>query len=535
MIKVGDLFRLWKVEQKLEDYRFRVICTGCNITERVFHGSYLRNGSYSCGCKSKQKRKQTNLERHGVEYSSQSESIKDKIKQTNLERYGVDNPRKNKQIIKKIQSQLDHRQIASSRKQTIKQKYGEDNASKVRQFNNKRLELFKKRYGGNAPIICSKIRNKIKQTNLERYGVTNPLLSEKIRQKQKQTIRNKYGVDNPSQILEIREQLSTKLSTGELVVDVYTKYQVPSSTANKVFRESGEQVFYNFCENYTNTNHSSLKVHALELFKQIDPNLQHHNKAPLEQVEIRCRPDFRIQVDDKFVYVNVDGLYYHSEKKISNKNYHFNLRKHFEAKQINLLQFRQDEIYNHPEIVLSIIKAKLQISKKIYARKCTVARLTREQIKPFLKQNHLMGDHPSSKGWGLFYNNQLVQLITVKNHSSYLDIARLCSLNNTTVVGGFSKLLNAVKKYYTAASKIISYCDLRYSSGTGYEKLGFKRQSITLGWKWTDSKSTFNRRRCRANHDDRRLTEAEYAAELKWYKIYDAGQAKYVIDNLSIG
>ena len=39
----------------------------------------------------REKAKQTNLERHGVEYSSQREDVKEKIRKTLLERYGVEN------------------------------------------------------------------------------------------------------------------------------------------------------------------------------------------------------------------------------------------------------------------------------------------------------------------------------------------------------------------------------------------------------------------------------------------------------------
>jgi len=59
-------------------------------------------------------------------------------------------------------------------------------------------------------------------------------------------------------------------------------------------------------------------------------------------------------------------------------------------------------------------------------------------------------------------------------------------------------------------------------------KKGFIKERETLGWKWTDGKNTFNRLRCRANMDDRGLTQKDHAEELGWYKIYDAGQRLYV-------
>ena len=74
----------------------------------------------------------------------------------------------------------------------------------------------------------------------------------------------------------------------------------------------------------------------------------------------------------------------------------------------------------------------------------------------------------------------------------------------------------------------MSFVDLRYGNGSSLLKAGFELKGITLGWKWTDFKSTYNRLRCRANMDDRKLTEKEHANELGLYKIYDAGQAKFI-------
>jgi hypothetical protein len=56
-------------------------------------------------------RKQTNLEKYGVEHPLQCDSVKKTSVQTCLERYGVDNPAKNQQIKQKIQ-------------QTMKDRYG---------------------------------------------------------------------------------------------------------------------------------------------------------------------------------------------------------------------------------------------------------------------------------------------------------------------------------------------------------------------------------------------------------------------------
>lgn len=65
-------------------------------------------------------------------------------------------------------------------------------------------------------------------------------------------------------------------------------------------------------------------------------------------------------------------------------------------------------------------------------------------------------------------------------------------------------------------------------NGNHLSNYGFKLEKTTLGWKWTNGSRTFNRLSCRANMDSRKMSEREHAEELKLYKIYDAGQAKFV-------
>jgi hypothetical protein len=49
----------------------------------------------------KEKGKQTNLNKYGVEYSLQAKEVKEKMKQTNLKKYGVENPQQNPLISEK--------------------------------------------------------------------------------------------------------------------------------------------------------------------------------------------------------------------------------------------------------------------------------------------------------------------------------------------------------------------------------------------------------------------------------------------------
>jgi len=75
---------------------------------------------------------------------------------------------------------------------------------------------------------------------------------------------------------------------------------------------------------------------------------------------------------------------------------------------------------------------------------------------------------------------------------------------------------------------IIYEVDLRYGDGKSILSLGFALANTTQGFSWTDYRNRFNRRQCRANMDIRKMTEKDHSQELGWYKIYDAGQAKFI-------
>jgi len=77
-------------------------------------------------------------------------------------------------------------------------------------------------------------------------------------------------------------------------------------------------------------------------------------------------------------------------------------------------------------------------------------------------------------------------------------------------------------------SEIHNWIDLRYETGNYLLNKSFLLSEETLDYNWTDYKNTYNKLKCHANMDNRKLSEKEYAIELKLQKIYDAGQQLYI-------
>ena len=99
----------------------------------------------------------------------------------------------------------------------------------------------------------------------------------------------------------------------------------------------------------------------------------------------------------------------------------------------------------------------------------------------FLFENHIQGKCPSSIKLGLFYNDEIVSLMTfgksrhfIGNGKTEWELLRFCNKMDTRVVGGASKLLKHFIKTYNP-NEIVSYADKRWSDGNLYEVLGFQK------------------------------------------------------------
>ncbi len=383
---------------------------------------------------------------------------------------------------------------------------------------------------------------------LETYSLKNNKTKScgcKLRENLYKACVDKYGTPFPAQTKEIKKKIKEKLiknniihtmSDGSVLYDKIKQYNVNISNARRIFKEQGEKSLLRWLQREKKST-SSLETHFIQLLK--DNNIKdivYYNKK-LES--LHYKPDFASKSGS--LYIDVDGLKWHSYFESPNleanikdcgahspknfKYYHFKKREKYEQSGLTLFQFRQDEVIFKPNIVLSIINSKLNKNKKIFARKLNVGPVNKETAFSFFNENHLMGPHNSSKAIGLFTKEgELVCSISYKKYKNGIDISRFATKIGITVVGGLGKLISHIEKTESPVF-IQSYVDLRYGTGKSLKTLGFSKESITLGWKWTDNFCTFNRLYCKAGNGK---TEKENAKDLNLKKIYDAGQAKFV-------
>jgi len=450
-------------------------------------------------------------------------------------------------------------------KKTIIQKYGVDNISKLNKIKNKKIDTCLKHYGVEHPQQSEIIFNKGKITKFEKYGDKNYINIEKI----KKTNLSRYGVEYVSQNSEISQKMREGqfLSYKNLfdsgifkskIINDNKKYFVGyNSIGQYEFKcDCGKNhvffIDYKLMWNRINTkttictqcnpiskNVSGLEIQLVDFISSVYKNkiiLNNRNIIPPNELDIYL-PELKMAFE-------FNGLYWHNEL-YKEKNYHLNKTEECKIQGIQLIHIWEDDWFYKQDIVKSIILNKLNKTKnKIFARKCIIKdNIDIKIIKNFLEKNHIEGYVGSKVKLGLFFDNELVSLMTfgkrrvamgnkLTNDDEY-ELIRFCNKLNTNVIGGASKLFKFFVKNYNP-KEITTYADLSFSKGDLYEVLGFEFINKTQPNYYYiidgTRKYRFNFRKDKLVKQgfDKNKTEHQIMLDRKIYRIYNCGNLKYV-------
>lgn len=424
--------------------------------------------------------KQTCLKRYGVEFSFQSEEQKKKTKETCLKKYGVDNPMKNEQLKSKL------------------------------------LKGNIEKFGFKCPLSNKEIMSKAEETCLKKYGTKNYNQSKSGKERKKNTLLKLYGVENVSQIKDVKlkkknnyiEKCKKEIN---LLKDKYNKVYSIRELSSILNRDSTTMIVdcrklnidlkKGLTENFYVDDKGFEKLK--EFFKITDSSGKSYkekeicnfvksviNDVVLENDKRTVGKELDIYIPSKNVAIEFDGLFWHSSCKYINinkrfmtfgenqnlKNKHLDKTKLCEEKGIRLIHIFEDEWDCKQDICKSIICSSLGIyERKIFARKCEIKEIPLDDYKLFLNNNHIQGYAFAKYRLGLYIDNKLVQSVGV-NKSSHkngeMELNRMCTLLNTQVIGGFSKLMNHICDMYNLDT-IYSYVSRRLYDGKGYYKSNF--------------------------------------------------------------
>ena len=423
---------------------------------------------------------------------------------------------------------------------------------------------YQNKYGVDSHNQLLSVKTKKRETLLNKYGVTNPMKSPEIQNKYAISLENKYGVVNPMHIPEIIENKRNKIFCGE---EKNIKRVINKHIENLTFVEHKDGNFKFMCNicnkiftidsnllnsRYINDNKICLNCNPKKSYLTLplllinsfqDENIIINDRKLLEGREVD------IYLPDHNLGIEINGLYWHSEL-FKDENYHINKTNDCENKDLLLLHIFEDEIKFKLNIVKSIINSKLNIfENKFFARKCEIKEIYNNNIiRNFLETNHLQGFVGSKVKIGLFYNDELLSLMTfgkkrialgnkVKNNNEY-EMLRFCNKLNTQVIGGASKLLKYFIKKYQPKS-ILTFADRRYGNGNLYKQLGFKFiENTKPNYYYFKVNEMVRHHRFKFRKDvlvrngfNSNKTEREIMFELGYLRIYDSGNKKFIFQN----
>lgn len=141
-----------------------------------------------------------------------SPETREKVKQTTLDRYGVENPMhldkfKQKAMDSQIKKFGKLAFNTDKQKQTMIERYGVTVPAKNKEIQKKIQETQYKNNGGVYAFNTEKQR----QTMIERYGGAGSMSSPEVRKKLRKTLMERYGYENPMQIPEVKERVLNKI------------------------------------------------------------------------------------------------------------------------------------------------------------------------------------------------------------------------------------------------------------------------------------------------------------------------------------
>nr|DAT67965.1 MAG TPA: endonuclease-like protein [Caudoviricetes sp.] len=235
--------------------------------------------------------------------------------------------------------------------------------------------------------------------------------------------------------------------------------------------------------------------------------------------------------------IEINGMYWHSEK-FKEKNYHLHKYNLCKDKGIRLISIWEWEIIKDKDKIENFIKNLISEKIKLQARKLQIRNVNIKEQKSFLKDNHLQGYVPCSLALGLYFEDELIQIMTLRakdKKNKIYEIGRLATKIGYSVIGGAERLFKNLLSYvdYT---EIISYNNLDKFTGEVYERLGLSLKDITIPYGWISDRRFVPRYQTQKNKlikqgFDKNKSESEIMRNEGFSKIYLTGVQKFVLKN----
>nr|DAK67225.1 MAG TPA: endonuclease-like protein [Caudoviricetes sp.] len=251
------------------------------------------------------------------------------------------------------------------------------------------------------------------------------------------------------------------------------------------------------------------------------------DKIPPMELDIFL-PEFNLGIE-------INGSYWHSER-FKDKNYHLRKYNLCKDKNIRLVSIWEWEYLKDKDKIENFIKNLILKKKKFFARKLQIKEVDIKTQREFLESNHLQGYVPCTHALGLYKDDELIQLMTLRIKSKkdkLYEIGRLATKTGFTVIGGTKRLFKHLLSLVDFET-IISYNNMDKFTGDTYESLGMNFESISIPYGWIKNLECLPRYQTQKSKlirqgFDKNLSESEIMRSEGFEKIYFTGVSKFVL------
>ncbi len=477
-------------------------------------------------------------------------AIKKKRAETNIKLFGVENFNSAPERIAYLKSHW--KSNPEKRKQTCLERYGAEHYTQSDQGKAHMRQVREQMPQEVLEARCKKaVASRLARSPEEKAATVAKYHStwQSRRDSEQQKLEAKLGFSLVS-ITDLQLYLERDLATLHRFIEDNCLQTYVSSTRHYLKKSDADWVIsqYKSRESHGFSQSEKAIVEYMRAFYG-GPILENDRKV------LGGKGELDIYLPEKGLAIEFNGCYWHSdavwvsacavppdETRLRAKHRHFEKYKQCLQKGIRLLQIFEDDFEDRRDIALSVIRNALgAASRRIFARKCVVRDVPIEVYRAFLEANHLQGYSYADVRKGLYFGDELVELVGVNTKGTHRDepeMVRLCSKMDTSVVGGFSKLLKA-----SDCSSLVSYVDPFVFSGSGYAKVGFKVDGVNAptyfyvrrGYHKRIPRYMFMRDRIKALYERGELryynpeeTEAVNMYKNDYYRIWNCGTIRVV-------
>ena len=261
----------------------RPVCIICGKPVKYTSGHYAKFCSKECqysdlGKKiTKEIKIKSNLEKYGVEHTSQLKEVTDKRTKSRADHVNKIQQHVRESLYKKYGAydvmHIPH--ILQKIKDTNLKKFGVE--FPLQQLKKENSEIYQKisqtcinKFDVDSPLKNKEVREKIKQTNIQKYGVDNPLKNKEIREKIKQTNIQKYGVDNPLKNKEIwkKSQDNRQISSKSKLENNFLNYLKLKYEPDDIITQYKSKEYPYYCDFY---------IKSINLYIEIQGHWTHND------------------------------------------------------------------------------------------------------------------------------------------------------------------------------------------------------------------------------------------------------------------